>query len=242
MFLAVLPAGGFNALQAEIRRANIELLLLTKLSRWRVILGKWSMLSAQSLLVFSSLLPYLVTRYFFGGVDLIQSFYLGALLLVLNAAANAIVIGASAYAPLPLRLWMIAYQAGSALVCLGIVVGGSAAIAGIVASATGHAGFIATWVVSCSVLLVAFLYILFGLQIGRGRIKLFTSAFDTPESGVVSILLFAAPIFIGMVTVVTVGFGAIPATGVLCWAAWKLDSAKGEAESTQIASAKSLVG
>ena len=66
----VQPLRGMTALHSEIRGNTIDLLVLTKLSAWRITFGKWCSLFAQSLLLLVTLVPYIIMRYFFGGMQL----------------------------------------------------------------------------------------------------------------------------------------------------------------------------
>jgi hypothetical protein len=90
-FVVLTPLRGLAGLRGEITGRNIDLLLLTRLSAWRVVLGKWTSLMAQAALLATALLPYGVVRYFFGSVDLLEDVLLAACLYgvcgVLTAAA-----------------------------------------------------------------------------------------------------------------------------------------------------------
>ncbi|MDR2674373.1 MAG: hypothetical protein LBC18_05765 [Opitutaceae bacterium] len=79
-FAVLTPLRGLAGLRGEIAGRNIDLLLLTRLSSWRVVLGKWSSLMAQAALLATALLPYGVVRYFFGSVDLLDDLLAAACL------------------------------------------------------------------------------------------------------------------------------------------------------------------
>ncbi len=66
----VLPLRGFSAVADELKAGTLDMLALTSLSAGRIIFGKWASIAAQSLLLAFSILPYVVARYFFGGLDL----------------------------------------------------------------------------------------------------------------------------------------------------------------------------
>lgn len=76
-----LPLVAIGAIHAENRQETMSLLLLTRLSPWRMVTGKWSALMAQSTLIASSVLPYVVIRYFLGGIDTVRDLLVIALLL-----------------------------------------------------------------------------------------------------------------------------------------------------------------
>ncbi len=90
-FLMALPLLACFAFGLEFREGRLDLLKLTQLSARGFVLGKWSSLCVQGLMVASSLLPYLVLRYFAGGVDLVTEFYF--LLYVLALSALLIALG-----------------------------------------------------------------------------------------------------------------------------------------------------
>ncbi|MDF1739517.1 MAG: hypothetical protein P1U86_10195 [Verrucomicrobiales bacterium] len=101
--LVVQPLRGFNALSSEYQLNTMDLIQLTKLSGWRITLGKWTALNAQTLLFVTGVLPYLVMRYFFGNVDLILDLVTILLLGLGSALASAITIGFSVFKNFLLR-------------------------------------------------------------------------------------------------------------------------------------------
>jgi hypothetical protein len=88
----VLPLRGFSALAGEIQRNTMDMLVLTRLSAARIVLGKWASLTAQSLLIAVSLLPYVVARYLYGGQDLFSEAQLLGLLWLIGAVCTAAVV------------------------------------------------------------------------------------------------------------------------------------------------------
>ncbi|MEN9661460.1 MAG: hypothetical protein RL324_409 [Verrucomicrobiota bacterium] len=91
MLLLVLPARALVGLRAEVDSRTLDLLVLTHLSAWRIVLGKWASLVAQGFLLLVSMLPYGFVRYFAGSVDLADDAFRCCLLLsgcgLLTAAA-----------------------------------------------------------------------------------------------------------------------------------------------------------
>lgn len=67
----VFPLSGFSALSGEIKGNTMDMLVLTRLSAGRIVLGKWASIVFQSLLVTVSVMPYIVARYVYGGSDLL---------------------------------------------------------------------------------------------------------------------------------------------------------------------------
>ncbi|MEZ5387298.1 MAG: hypothetical protein R3F13_17450 [Prosthecobacter sp.] len=72
MLLVVLPLRAFNELNAESGDGTLDMLTLTSIPSSRILSGKWLALFSQSLLVAGSLLPYMVARYYFGGVEILR--------------------------------------------------------------------------------------------------------------------------------------------------------------------------
>lgn len=87
--LLLMPFLGFGVIGNEIKGNTMELVFLTRLSSWRIVVGKWTAIMAQTILIVCSVLPYMVLRYFIGGVNLLDDLqFLGWLLF-----ASAILTG-----------------------------------------------------------------------------------------------------------------------------------------------------
>ncbi len=83
--LVVTPARALGSLQSEIEARSLDLLMLTRLSAWRIVFGKWASLVAQSGLLLVAMLPYGIVRYYAGSVDLVSD--AGTCLALLGACA-----------------------------------------------------------------------------------------------------------------------------------------------------------
>lgn len=70
--LLVTPARALGSLQLEMESRSIDLLMLTRLSAWRIVIGKWASLVAQAALLLVAMLPYGIVRYFAGSADLVS--------------------------------------------------------------------------------------------------------------------------------------------------------------------------
>jgi hypothetical protein len=84
--LVVAPFAAWNALGAEIKTGNFELLSFTTLTPRRIVEGKWLALHAQSLVLAVSWLPYLLLTYYTGETN-----------LLLHVVAFSCVVAANAY-------------------------------------------------------------------------------------------------------------------------------------------------
>jgi hypothetical protein len=82
--LVMMPARGLTAVSEEVRANTLDLVQLTRLSAFRIVLGKWLALVSQSLLLVAAILPYAVLRYFFGEVDVIADLKSITLQLILS--------------------------------------------------------------------------------------------------------------------------------------------------------------
>ena len=99
--LLVVPFTGLGAINSEVRANTLELIFLTRLTAFRIVFGKWLALFAQSLLFVCATLPYLVLRYFMGGVNLAGELLVLFAMLVGSALLTAVTVGLSAF---PTRL------------------------------------------------------------------------------------------------------------------------------------------
>lgn len=93
--LVVQPLRGINALAGEIKDNTIEMMVLTRLSAWRIVLGKWISIVSQSALLMVTIIPYLILRYFFGGMNLVAEVMLLILMFATSMALTAVTIGLS---------------------------------------------------------------------------------------------------------------------------------------------------
>lgn len=90
------PLRGMNALSGEMRDQTIDLMTLTRLTSWRIVLGKWVALVSQSALLLVTIIPYLILRYFFGGMNLVGEITVLLCLFAASMALTAFTVGLSA--------------------------------------------------------------------------------------------------------------------------------------------------
>lgn len=93
--LVVMPLRGLNALNAEVRNNTMELIALTRMSAWRIVSGKWLALMSQSVLLAVAVLPYIVIRYFFGGMNVVAELILLFVVIGLSGVVTALMVGLS---------------------------------------------------------------------------------------------------------------------------------------------------
>jgi len=94
----VMPTRGFNALHKETQLNTMDLIQMTRLSAWRITFGKWLALVSQTLLLVTAILPYIVLRYYLGGVDLITEVLVLLSLCLASMVMTAVSVGFSAFA------------------------------------------------------------------------------------------------------------------------------------------------
>lgn len=89
----LIPRRAFFSFTKETQANLLELVLLTKLSPWGVVFGKWAALAAESVLFVCSILPYVVLQYFLGDSNPIRTVEI--IFLMLLASCGIIGIGLS---------------------------------------------------------------------------------------------------------------------------------------------------
>ncbi|MEN3943218.1 hypothetical protein WJU23_18105 [Prosthecobacter sp. SYSU 5D2] len=104
--LLALPLRGFGSLSGEVQGGTMDMLTLTSISSFRIVYGKWTALVSQSLLLAVSLLPYMVARYHFGGVEIVREAIALAVVVVASAVATAAYVAFSSQRSLVLRLFL----------------------------------------------------------------------------------------------------------------------------------------
>lgn len=83
------PGRALGGLQMESDMRTLDLLLLTRLDAWRIVIGKWSSLLVQAVLLLIAMLPYGIVRYFAGSVDLMADARICCVLLGGSALLTA---------------------------------------------------------------------------------------------------------------------------------------------------------
>ncbi|MBL9131055.1 MAG: hypothetical protein JNG86_07650, partial [Verrucomicrobiaceae bacterium] len=105
-FLLFMPLRGASALTAESQDGTLDMLILTSISSTRIVRGKWAALMSQNLLLAASLLPYMVARYQWGGVEIVSEAVALIVLLLGSAMITAAVVAFSSQRSLVLRIFL----------------------------------------------------------------------------------------------------------------------------------------
>lgn len=93
--LLVQPLRGTGALSSEVKGNTIDMMVLTRLSAWRIVYGKWIAIVGQTALLFVTIIPYLILRYFFGGMNLVGEMVFLLLMFMTSMALTAVTVGLS---------------------------------------------------------------------------------------------------------------------------------------------------
>ncbi len=224
----VMPLSGLALLQSELNKGNVELLLMSDLSRWQIVRGKWLVQCLLGAVVLVSLVPYFLARYFMGQVELTVDLFQFATIALWTCAAHALVIGVSGYRNLIGRLAALAVAAGSFQVSYATTVGG------FYFSYAGSGAFGGGYSLVGILLAAAFgvaataLYVCLGLQLGRARLRIFENPLEPPASGLIMVLLFIVPLLIGLTAVATGGMGSIVTVIVMTFVVLAIDPGPGK--------------
>lgn len=196
-----MPLGGLILMGQELDEGNHELLLLTRLDRWAVVKGKFLILWAVCALSFISLLPYVVVRYFIGGVELLQELMCSLSVLACAAVFCAGAIGASSFQHIGARIGMVVLFFGSFFL--------SAFVPLVFCAMVTHKMNAAVFQIFFNIngLSAAFCYIVLGLTVARSRLRLVVHAYEVKPSWLVIGLLFFTPFVVSMCTAMTAAFG-----------------------------------
>ncbi|WP_193212401.1 hypothetical protein [Luteolibacter marinus] len=191
----VMPLGGLVLMGQELDEGNHELLLLTKLSRWKVVRGKFFTLWGLSTLTFISLLPYVIVRYNVGAIELLRELACSLTVIALASMMCAGAIGASSFRGLMARIGVVLLFVGSMIAGVGIPVGFAAV-------ASGKCGLF----YHINAVAATLCYTLLGLSLARSRLRLVVHAYEVKPSFMVIGLLIFTPFVVGMATAMTMGY------------------------------------
>lgn len=208
----VMPMGGIILMGQELEEGNHELLLLTKLGRWKIVAGKFLTLWGLCTLTFVSLLPFVVVRYALGEVEWWYELACSTTVVGGSALVCAGVIGASAFKTIAGRIAILLLYLFSMLVGCGVPLAASA-------MQMKDCGILYHFTALCAVLC----YVTAGLALARSRLRLVVLAYEVKPSGMMIALLVCMPFAIGMVTAVTVGYAGFVALLGMGLVALRLD-------------------
>lgn len=210
--MVVMPMGGLFLMGQELEEGNHELLLLTKLDRWKVVVGKFATLWGLCALTFISLLPYVVVRYLVGGIEWWHEAACAGTVLGGSAMVSAGAIGASAFRHTGARIAVLVLFIGSVLAgCLITLLGAG--------MRTGGCG----WLYHFTALAAIICYCVIGLALARSRLRLSLMAYEANPSGLLVGTLIFSPFVIGFITAISAGWAGFVALAGIAAMATRMD-------------------
>ncbi|MCP5535591.1 MAG: ABC transporter permease subunit [Akkermansiaceae bacterium] len=210
--IVVMPLGGLALMGQELEEGNHELLLMTPLTRWRVVRGKFLAMWGLCLVTFVSLLPYLIVRYFIGGIDAWRNLVMAMTVVTASGIICAGSIGSSAFKTNLGKIAMIALFFGSMVLSWLAPMFGSHAVTdgcGVIYHINAFSYF------AC--------YTVFGLALARSRIRLVVHHYEVKPSWMVIGLLIFTPLVASMATAMTLGYGGFVGLIGMTLVAWYAD-------------------
>ncbi len=164
----IMPSRVSNALAEEVKMNTLEMLMLTRLSCSRIVFGKWASVALQSLLIALSLMPYVVARYVFGGIDLMLELNMLALKWLVGIVIAALLVALSTLQQSWLRMTIIIVP---------MVFGGFGVVGMMFAAVSGGPGFTSSvigtggWAMAIAVAIISSSWAIFAcLSLAASRI------------------------------------------------------------------------
>lgn len=210
--IVIMPLGGLALMGQELEEGNHELLLMTPLTRWRVVRGKFLAMWGLCLVTFVSLLPYMIVRYFIGGIDAWRNIIMSLTVICASAVVCSGSIGASSFRTMIGRIAvMLMFMASLGLSGLAPLLWS--------ANNTGGCGVL----YHINALAFGLCYVLFGLALARSRIRLVVHNYEVKPSWMVLGLLIFTPLVVSMATAMTIGYGGFVGLLGMAAVAWFAD-------------------
>lgn len=210
--LLIMPLTGVMLMSQELEEGNHELLQLTRLNRWGIVLGKFFTLWGLCVLTFLSLFPYVVVRYMTGGVEWWHEFACAGTIIGGSAMMTAAALGAAAYKRTPARIGILLLSLASTFAVSAIVLSGSG-------MASNGCGFHYYLTALCTVAYG----VAQGLTLARSRLRLTVHAYEVKPSGLVLGWVACVPFLIGLITAISLGWGGFVALALATFVVIRID-------------------
>jgi ABC-type transport system involved in multi-copper enzyme maturation permease subunit len=97
-FLLLQPMIAVDSINAEIRSKTMEMLYLSRLSASRIVLGKYYSQLVQIVLLAVTIFPYIVMRYFAGGINPVQEIVAFIMILLTSSLMISFSVASSSFA------------------------------------------------------------------------------------------------------------------------------------------------
>ena len=194
----IMPFRVSNALLEEVKLNTLDMLVLTRLSCGRIVFGKWASVALQSLLIALSLMPYVVARYLFGGMDLVLELSVLALKWLIGIVVAALLVALSTIQQSWLRMIIIIVP----------MIFGGFGVVGIMVAATmtGMPGLGSSVMGTAGLAMIAAVTVLSAAWAIFAFLSLAASRISSPAAPLawlkrpVNFLAFAIPLIISLVT------------------------------------------
>ncbi len=95
-FVIAIPLRGISAIAQEMKQNTLETVLLTRMTGWRVVVGKWTAQIFQAFLLATTVLPFMLIQYLVGGEELVENITKLGLFFCVCGFMSAVLIGLSA--------------------------------------------------------------------------------------------------------------------------------------------------
>lgn len=217
----LMPMAGFFLMPQETDEGNHELLQLTPLTRWHIIRGKFLMLWGLSVLTFLSLLPYVVIRYFLGGIEWFHEANHALAVISCASVLSSGALGASSFSSIGARLGVFL------LFLFSLLFGGVSGIAsGAMAyafGATSSWGWLLNIYTYFTIVCVVTCYSILGLLLARSRLRVATMNFELKPAKTMLVIIGLSPFVIGIIAAMSCGFGSFAGVILMTFLAWNCD-------------------
>lgn len=197
--MVLMPLAGLQLMTGELDAGNHELLHMAGVSRWEIVRGKFFVIWGLCALTLASLLPYIVVRYFVGGIEWPREAACAATVLGGAALMAAGAIGASSFRHGAARIGVLVLFLTSSLISGSIAMVASIALGAFTGWPAYHLN--AALVVACMVII--------GLGLARARLRIDHMPYEAHHSTVLLIALVALPFLTIVATLMTCALGVI---------------------------------
>jgi ABC-type transport system involved in multi-copper enzyme maturation permease subunit len=227
LLVVIMPITALDSLTAEQENRSGELLCLAGLTRWRVILGKWTTHCVLAGLTAVTMLPYLLVRYFLGGMDLLLTSAICVSVLALNGAANALAIGISGYVNAGMR-WMVGCTLTASFAISLLMVSISSAMFVNFLAPGPRVELLTRYGVMLGICASCVLFTTIGWQLGRLHIRPYSlpdveNPTENATTGGVIALALLTPFILGAGLILTMGLGGILSALLFAWVMLLID-------------------
>ena len=103
--VVVFPLRGLVAFSSEESKTMLDIIRISNLGTWKIVIGKWSAIIAQAVLFTMTTLPFIIVRYFAGGTSLPLELLWVAVFLAANLFFTAFNVLVSTARATPVRMF-----------------------------------------------------------------------------------------------------------------------------------------